>query len=131
MFSIRTVGGVSLFLFGTTFLWLTPVYAASGIDTSSAAWATAGLFATVTMIGFIVATWGLFHRAAWWEPLAIVSAVAGLATVVPFWVAAGSSGVTNPVFDVVIHALGSIGVLILLRVPRFELWVHGHVAAGR
>ena len=131
MFSIRNVGGVSLFLFGTTFLWLTPVYAASGIDTSSAAWTTAGVLATVTMIGFTVATWGLFRRTGWWELVAGVSAIAGLVTLVPYWVAADFSGVTNPAFDVVIHALGSVGVLILLRVPRFEHWVHGHVAAGR
>jgi hypothetical protein len=32
MINIRNIGGVSLFLFGTTFLWLTPMYAASGID---------------------------------------------------------------------------------------------------
>jgi peptidoglycan/LPS O-acetylase OafA/YrhL len=131
MFSIRNVGGVSLFLFGTTFLWLTPVYAASGIDTSGAAWAITGVFATVTVIGFIIATWGLFRRTRWWEPLATVSAIVGLATLVPYWLAADSSDVTNPAFDVLIHAVGSVGVLILLRVPRLEHWVHGHVAAGR
>ena len=56
MFSIRNVGGVSLFLFGTPFLWLTPVYAATGIDTGGAAWATASVLATVTVIGFTAAT---------------------------------------------------------------------------
>ena len=62
MFSIRQVGGVSLFLFGATFLWLTPVYAASRIDTSGTVWAAAGVFAAVTVIGFTIATWGLFGR---------------------------------------------------------------------
>jgi peptidoglycan/LPS O-acetylase OafA/YrhL len=131
MFSIRNVGGVSLFLFGTTFLWLTPVYAANDIDTSGAVWAMTGVLATVALIGFTVAAWGLFRRTGWWELVASVSAIAGLATLVPYWFAADSSGVTNPAFDVVIHALGSIGVLILLRVPKLEHWVHGHVAAGR
>jgi hypothetical protein len=131
MFSIRNVGGISLFLFGSTFLWLTPLYAASGIDTGGAVWATAGVFAIVTLIGFTVATWGLFRRTASWESLASVSAVVGLATLVPYWLAADSSGVTNPAFDVVIHAIGCVGVLILLRVPKLEHWVHGHVAAGR
>jgi hypothetical protein len=131
MFSIRNVGGVSLFLFGTTFLWLTPVYAAGDIDTSGAVWGMTGVLATVTMIGFTVATWGLFRRTGWWELVASVSAIAGLVTLVPYWVTADSSGVTNPAFDVLIHALGSIGVLILLRVRKLEHWVHGHVAAGR
>jgi hypothetical protein len=56
--------------------------------------------------------------------------VVGLLTLVPYWIAASSSGVANPLFDVVIHAAGSAGVLLLLRVPRFEYWVHRHVVAG-
>ena len=131
MFSIRNTGGVSLFLFGTTFLWLTPVYAASGIDTSGAAWVTAGVFATAVIVGFTVATWGLFRRTAWWEQLGTASAIAGLVTLVPYWVAADGSGVANPAFDVVIHAAGSAGVLILLHVHQLERWVRGHVLAGR
>ena len=130
MFSIRNVGGVSLFLFGTTFLWLTPMFAAADVDTSGAAWATVGFLASVTIIGFTVATFGLFRRAGWWEPLAVACAVAGLVTLVPYWIAADGSGVANPVFDVVIHAVGSFGVLLLLRFPRLEHWVAGHVAGG-
>lgn len=33
MFTVRHVGGVALFLFGTTFLWLTPAFATRGIPT--------------------------------------------------------------------------------------------------
>ena len=86
------------------------------------------------------AAWGLrggppcrrevFRRASWWEALAELGAVLGLVTLVPYWVAANASGVARPVFDVVIHAAGSVGVLLLLRVPRLEHWVHSHVAAG-
>jgi hypothetical protein len=130
MFSIRNIGGVSLFLFGTTFFWLTPMYAAAGIDTAGAAWATTGVLATVVIIGFTVATWGLFRRAAWWERLANWSAILGLVALVPYWIAADASGVVNPGFDLAIHALGSAGVLLLLRVPKLERWVHGHVFAG-
>ena len=130
MFSIRNVGGVSLFLFGTTFLWLTPMFAAADVDTAGAAWAAVAFLASVTIIGFTVATWGLFRRTDWWEPLGVACAVAGLVTLVPYWIAAAGSGVANPVFDVVIHAAGSFGVLLLLRFPRLERWVHGHVATG-
>jgi hypothetical protein len=130
VFGIRNVGGVSLFLFGTTFLWLTPMFAAADVNTAGAAWAAAALLASVTILGFTVATWGLFRRTAWWEPLSVACAVAGLVTLVPYWVAAVGSGVANPVFDVVIHAAGSFGVLLLLRLPRLERWVHGHVATG-
>ncbi len=131
MFSIRNVGGVSLFLFGTTFLWLTPAYAATGIDTGGTAWATTGVLAAVAIIGFTLATWGLFRRTSWWEAMANLSALAGLVTLVPYWIAADASGVVNPAFDVVIHALGSFGVLLLLRMPKLERWVRGHVVAER
>jgi hypothetical protein len=33
-------------------------------------------------------------------------------------------------FNVLIHALGSVGVWILLLVPSLERWVDGHVVAG-
>jgi hypothetical protein len=128
VFSVRNVGGVSLLLFGTTFVWLTPMFAAADVDTTGAAWATVAVLAAATIIGFTVATWGLFRRTEWWEPLAVACAVAGLVTLVPYWIAAVSSGVADPVFDVVIHAAGSFGVLLLLRLPRLERWVHGHVA---
>jgi hypothetical protein len=130
MFSIRNVGGASMLLFGTTFLWVTPMFAASDVETSGMAWAATGVLAAATIGSFTVATWGLFRRASWWETLAALSAVVGLVTLLPYWVAADSSGVANPVFDVVVHAAGSAGVLVLLRVPRLEHWVHAHVAAG-
>ena len=130
MLSIRKVGGISLLLFGTTFLWLTPMFAAADVDTSGIAWAAVGILATVTIVGFTVATWGLFQRATWWETLAAVSAVIGLVTLVPYWIAADSSGVENLGFDLIIHAAGIVGVLLLLRVPRLEHWAHGHVATG-
>lgn len=130
VFSIRNIGGVSLFLFGTTFLWLTPMFAAADVDTAGAAWTAVAILATLTIIGFTVDTWGLFQRTDWWEPLSVACAVAGLVTLVPYWMAADGSGVANPVFDVVIHAAGSFGVLLLLRLPRLERWVHGHVATG-
>jgi hypothetical protein len=33
MFTIRNLGGVALFLFGTTYLWLTPMFASRGVST--------------------------------------------------------------------------------------------------
>lgn len=130
MFSIRNVGGVALFLFGTTFLWLTPMFAAPEVDTSGTSWATVGVLTTLTIVGFTVAAWGLFRDTNWWELLGVSCAVVGLVTLVPYWIAAHGSGVANPAFDVVIHATGSLGVLVLLRVPRLEHWVHGHVVTG-
>lgn len=130
MFTIRNLGAVALFLFGTTFLWLTPDFATRGISTSGAWWTVTRVLALVTLAGFTVATWGLFQRASWWELVAIAAAVLGIVVLLPYWVAASAAGETTPGFNVFIHALGSAGVLILLLVPTLERWVNGHVMSG-
>jgi hypothetical membrane protein len=131
MFTIRNIGGVALFLFGTTFLWLTPAFATRGVSTKGVMWSVTQVLALATVAGFTIATWGLFRRTSWWEGVAIASAVLGLAVLIPYWLAAHHAGETTPWFNVLIHALGDVGVLVLLLVPTLEHWVSGHVLAGR
>jgi len=130
MLTIRNLGGVALLLFGSTFLWLTPAFATQGISTKGAWWSVTQVLALVTVAGFTVATWGLFTMAPWWEAVAIAAAVVGLLVLVPYWIAAHNAGETTPWFNVLVHAVGDAGVLILLLVPTLELWVQGHVIRG-
>ena len=88
MFTIRNMGGVALFLFGTTYLWLTPMFASSGISTKGVAWSITNVMAIITIVGFTIATWGLFTKAQWWAAVAIVSAIVGLIVLIPYWIAA-------------------------------------------
>lgn len=127
MFTIRNVGGASLFLLGSTFLWLTPSFASPGVTTTGKAWAAANVLSLATLLGFTIATWGLFERARWWESVAVASAVVGIVAALAFWVAAEHAGETTPAFNATIHLLGSAGVLLLLLVPALEHWVDGHV----
>lgn len=131
MFTTRNVGGVALFLFGTTYLWLTPSFASPGVSTSGVVWSVTQVLALLTLALFTVATWGLFSKAGWWEPAAVVAAVVGFVALVPFWIAASDAGEANPTFTAFILALGNVGVLVLLLVPSLERWVKGHVLAGR
>ena len=130
MFTIRTLGGIALFLFGTTFLWLTPMFASPGISTKGVWWSITQVLSLLTLAGFTVATWGLFKKWTWWENAAIASAVLGAVVLIPYWIAAHNSGETTPGFNVLIHALGDAGVLALLTVPALESWVNGRVMAG-
>ncbi len=130
MFTIRNVGGVALFLFGTTFAWITPEFVTSGLKNTGVLWSTVRILALATAAGLTLATWGLFQRTSWWETVAIVSAGVGAITLVPYWVAASEAGETNPWFTVLVIALGSAGVLVLLLVPSLERWVNSHVMSG-
>jgi hypothetical protein len=130
MFTIRNLGGVALFLFGTTFLWLTPSFASSAVPTKGVAWSVTQVLALVMLALFTAATWGLFTKAGWWEPVAVVAAAVGFLALIPYWIAASHAGETNLGFIVLIHALGSVGVWVLLLVPSLERWVDGHVLAG-
>jgi hypothetical protein len=131
MFTIRNIGGAALFLFGTTFLWLTPMFATKGVPTTGTAWSLTQIGSIATIAGFSLATWGLFTKATWWEPVAIAFAAIGVAVLVPYWLAAQNSGETNPTFNALVHVVGSVGVLVLLLVPAIERWVSGHVMSGR
>jgi hypothetical protein len=131
MFTIRNIGGVALLLFGSTFLWLTPAFASRGVSTEGALWSVTQVLVLVVIVGFTVATWGLFINGAWWELTALGSAVLGVIVLVPYWLAASHAGETTPGFNVLIHLVGDAGVFVLLLVPALEQWVSAHVVAGR
>lgn len=129
MFTIRNIGGVALFLAGTTWLWLTPAFAGQGIPTSGLGWATTRALCLLTVLAFCVATYGLFTRHAWWEPVALASAALGLVTLIPYWFAATHSGVTHgeATWNAFVHVLMIAGIFALLSVPQLEQWVDHHV----
>jgi hypothetical protein len=107
MFTIRNMGGVALFLFGTTFLWLTPAFASQGVSTKGVAWSVTQVGALVTLALFTAATWGLFAKAGWWEVVAAATtATVGFLVLIPYWLAASHAGEPNPGFNVLIHARG-------------------------
>lgn len=129
MFTIRNVGGISLLLAGSTWLWLTPEFAGRGVSTTSVMWAVTRLLCLLTVAAFCVATWGLFARHGWWEPVATGSAALGLLTLIPYsWAAlSGGEPVVAVAWNSFVHVLMVAGVLTLLLVPQLELWVSRHV----
>jgi hypothetical protein len=129
VFTIRNVGGISLLLAGSTWLWLVPAFATRGVSTSGALWSITRVLSLITVAGFCVATWGLFSRHAWWESVAVGSAALGLVTLVPYWFAAhgGGESAGTAAWNAFVHVLMVAGVLVLLLVPSIERWVDHHV----
>jgi hypothetical protein len=132
MFTTRNLGGVALFLAGTTWLWLTPAFAGRGVSTSGPLWGVTRVLSLLTVAAFCVATWGLFAQHTWWEPVALGAAALGLAALVPFWFAAraGGEAAGAVTWNVVVHVLMVGGVFALLLVPELERWVDHHVMGG-
>lgn len=132
MFTIRNLGGVALFLAGTTWLWLTPAFASRGVSTSGSMWGITRILSLITIAMFCIATWGLFARQGWWESVALGSSAVGLVAVVAFWIAARGGGETtgSVLWNSFVHVVMVAGVATLLLVPRLERWVDGHVMGG-
>jgi dipeptide/tripeptide permease len=129
MFSIRNTGGMALLLAGTTWLWLTPAFASRGVSTSGPLWTVAGDLSLLVVAGFCVASFGLFARHAWWEAVALGSAVVGTIALVPYWFAAhgGAETVGTASWNGFVHVLIVAGIFAFLLVPSLERWVDRHV----
>jgi len=113
-------------------LWLTPTFATRGVDTSGILWGMIMALSLLTILGFCIATWGLFARWNWWEYGALGSAALGLLTLVPYWFAAVGGGETvgTTAWNTFVHILMVGIVAALLLVPQLERWVSQHVPCG-
>src|SRR5690625_7893911 len=120
MVTIRNVGGVALFLRGTAFLWITPAFASRGVSTEGTLWAVTRVLALAAMAGFLVATVGLLRRDAWWETVAVLTALDGLVAAAVCWVVACRAGETTAWLTAFVRAVVCCGLLLLFRVPRMQ-----------
>jgi hypothetical protein len=130
MFTFRNVVAIGIFLFGTTFLWLTAAFNGGERSDRGGIRKVIRALALVAIGGFALAALGIFKATGWWEPIAVASAVVGMASVIPYWVAihrtpaaANAAALEN----VAIHVLGGAVVLIALLIPALEHWVTGRL----
>ena len=129
MLTFRNVFALALFLFGTTFLWLTAAFLGDKHDAATGAvWTVVQVGAVLVIVGFAAGAWGAFREASWWEPITIVSALVGLIVLIPYWIGASSLGVANLWTNLALHALGSVAVLVVLLVPLAHAWLLGRIA---
>jgi hypothetical protein len=123
---MRTFAAVAVFLFGTTFLWLTASFAGRSTPPSGAAWTVVNVTALLATAGFTVAAWGLYRGHGWWEAVAAVSAVIGLLAVAAFLVGmrqiGGSFADLGVQINVWMHIAGTVAVLAITRVPAVSEW---------
>jgi hypothetical protein len=123
----RNIAAVTLLVYGSTFLWMTALFAGTSRPPGGAAWVIASIGALVSLALFTLAAWGVFRSKWWWQRAASAGAIAGLATLVPYWIAASST--PEPGLNKPIHIVGSAAVLLVLLVPALErrltAWLSG------
>jgi hypothetical protein len=129
MVSLRNAFAVGLFLFGASYLWLTPAFLnRAGFQGTIVD--PKGLLAVTAIVGFVAAAWGLFKDQGWWVPVAVASGLIGLASVIPYWIWAlptGGGNSSQMIENAVIHAAGGAVVALILLVPATERWLTGHL----
>lgn len=118
--SRRTVTAATLLVYGSTFLWMTSPFAGTKKPPGGATWTIANVGALVSLVLFTLAAWCVLKSRPWWERAAALGATAGLAALVPYGIAASSTGVAGPGLNSAIHIAGNAAILLVLLVPAFE-----------
>jgi peptidoglycan/LPS O-acetylase OafA/YrhL len=131
----RNVAAVALLVYARTFLWMTASFAGTKKPPGGAAWTLANIGALASLVLFTLAAWGVFKSKPWWERAAAAGAILGLAALVPYGIAASSTGVSGPGLNSAIHIAGSGAVLLVVLVPalerRLRAWLSGAGQPGK
>jgi peptidoglycan/LPS O-acetylase OafA/YrhL len=125
----RNVAAAALAVYASTFVWMTSAFAGTKTPPGGATWALANVGALASLAFFALAAWGVFKSKPWWERDASAGAIVGLAALVPYGIAASSTGVSGPGLNSTIHIIGSAAVLLVLLIPALErrmtAWLSG------
>jgi hypothetical protein len=126
MFTFKNMVAVGLFIFGTTFLWMTKDFLANPREGTGALWFVVQLLVSVSIIGFAAAGWAVFKDASWWEPIALASSALGLAALVPYVIGVvqlGDQSDAGVQMNIAIHAFGIAAVFAIVLVPVVHDWL--------
>ena len=129
MVTFRNALAMVLFLFGASYLWLTPTFL-NQPGFRGTIFDPKGLLAVIAILGFAVAAWGLFKDQGWWVSVAVASGLIGVASVIPYWIWALPTAEGNRpqmIENLIIHLAGGAVVAIVLLVPTTQRWLTSHL----
>lgn len=128
MITFRNLAALAMFLFGTTFVWLTPMFVAEDPKPDGLAWGAVSILSWAVMIGFTAGAWAIFKDLSWWEPVAIASAVLGIVTLTVYGLAVmWAGGIVGAGVNLVIHIAGIVGVFLATTFAPVHEWMTAHI----
>jgi hypothetical protein len=118
----RNLGAIGIFLFGTTFLWMTPAMSGKGGQAvTGPRWTAVQVLVWLSIIGFAAAAWAVFKSLDWWAPALAGSAMVGLAATLAYLLAvSGTQDIANVASNVAIHAGVSLLTLVAVTAPSLR-----------
>jgi hypothetical protein len=127
MWTFKNLLAVALFLFGSTFLWMTPAFAGRTPPPTGPAWTLVNILALAAVAGFTIAAWAVFKQYSWWGPVTLVSAIIGLVAVIPFVIGVLQIGTGLADLGIQInlwmHLLGCVAAVAVVGLPDLHTWV--------
>jgi hypothetical protein len=127
MWTFKNVLALGLFLFGSTFLWMTASFAGRVPPPTGIAWTLVNGLALAAVAGFTIAGWAVFKEYSWWNTAALLSAAVGLIAVVPFvmglvQIRAAFSDLGIQI-NLWMHAIGSLVIIGVVLSPAARDWI--------
>jgi len=127
VWTFKNLVALGLFLFGTTFIWMTPAFAGRTPPPKGPAWTVVNVLALIAVTGFTIAAWRVFQQYSWWGTVTLVSAVVGLMAAIPFVIGLGQIGVGFADLGVQINLWLRLGdsamAMAAVLLPVFRTWV--------
>lgn len=126
MFEFKNWVAIGLFLFGSTFLWMTRDFLADRRMGTGIVWSIVQVLVFVAVAGFAVAAWGVFKEASWWETSALASAIVGVVALIAYGIGivqVGDQGDVGVQINIAVHVLGLAAVLTVVLLPAVHTWI--------
>jgi hypothetical protein len=126
MFTFRNLVALALFLFGTTFLWMTASFTGRTPTPDGPVWTIENVLSLVAVVLFSVAAWAVWKDLSWWEPVTLIAGIVGLVSVGPFVVGiVGLDGFADGGVQINLwmHVLGSAAVMGIVLLPLGHEWI--------
>lgn len=123
---MRTILGVLLFLFGTTFWWMHSSMTGQASPPRHWTWTVTNVLTVLAIVACTMTAWAFWRHHVWWVTGALASGIVGLLAALVFVVAQRNLEVglqdVGVQINIWMHLLGSAGLIAIALWPAARTW---------